>query len=173
MVYTDFMNGFYASSIALFVLAAVLPCTAGATEVYRWVDEAGVVHFSQVAPASEGVSAEKLTIEDDRPSDYDPERDLYGVAEQAERMQALREERRAKREAALERQRQQPQPVIVRQEPEYGFFPVYGRPWLRPPWPRPPIARPPGNRPPGAGDWIKPPGPITPPAPLDPPPVEP
>ena len=158
--------------MSVLFVAFSLALSAHATEVYRWVDEAGVVHFSQVAPANADTDTEKLTIEDDRPSDYDPDSDIYGVAEQAERMQALREEMQEKRAAAIERSRQTG-PEIAPREPDVAVFPAYRRPWLRPPWPQPPIARPPGSRPPGAGDWIRPPAPITPPSPRGAAPIEP
>jgi hypothetical protein len=160
------MLGYGLNRAALAFVLAFVPAFAVGTEVYRWVDDEGVVHFSQTRPMAPDTEVEALSIEDDRPSDYDPEADIYGVAEQAERMQALREEMAAKRADALERNRRQPSPVIVRSEPEYVGFPVYRRPWLRPPWPQP---RPPIARPPGAGDWIRPPRPITPPSSLEPP----
>ena len=134
-----------------------------ATEIYRWTDENGVVHFSQTAPppAQDGVS--QLSLADDRPSSYDPDEDIFGVAEQEARMQALREEREQKRQERLERQqaaaRLQPQP----QQSNQGYWdrPVYWYPGNRPRpplRPMPPIERPP----PGPGAPIRPPRPITP-----------
>lgn len=148
---------------------AIAPAAAADIEVYRWVDEEGVVHFSQTRPMAPEAAVETLSLSDQRPSDYDPEADIYGVAEQAERMQALREERAEKRAEALERKRRQPQ-VITRPEPEYIGIPIYQRPWLRPPWYRP---QPPIERPPGGGNWIRPPRPLTPPSLMEPLPSEP
>jgi hypothetical protein len=107
-----------------------------ATEVYQWVDENGVVHFSQNAPAGNVNGVEKITLEDTTPPDYDPEEDIYGVAAQAERMAALREEMAEKRDAAEDRRRQAPasQAVVQYQDPypyRYGNVP-YWRPPLRP-----------------------------------------
>lgn len=120
---------------ALFGLFAILSVsTAAATEVFSWVDENGVVHFSQSAPPDSVKGVEKMILEDTTPTDYDPEEDLYGVAAQAERMAALREEMAEKREDAEDRRRRvpTPQPVVQYQNSyPYGTVP-YWRPPLRP-----------------------------------------
>lgn len=157
------------SRILWFSLAlAALACQGlHATEIYRWTDENGVVHFSQTPPPSES-EVSKLALRDTRPADYDPEADIYGVAEQQERMKALREEREKKRQERLARQSQpSPQPVIQYRERDYFNYPIYGYPgnYPRPPYrPNPPIQRPR----PQPGDPIRPPSPITPPSPLRP-----
>ena len=53
---------------------------AWADPIYRWTDADGVVHFSQTPPPADR-PVETVEIEDSRPSDYDPEADIYGVAE--------------------------------------------------------------------------------------------
>jgi hypothetical protein len=120
---------------------------AAAQEVYRWVDEDGVVNFSDTAPASaeSGAEVNTLTLQDTTPMNYDPEQDIYNVAAQAERMQALRAEMEKEREARLEQQQSAPQqPASTSSSAvNYGYpygYPAYGRPPLRPG--RPP-ARPP------------------------------
>ncbi len=50
-----------------------------------------------------------LTLQDAAPTDYDPEEDIYNVAAQAERMQALRDEMAKDREARREQQNSAPQ----------------------------------------------------------------
>ncbi len=132
-------------------LCALLVCPVlQANEIYRWVDADGVVHFSQTPPPAQPV--ETVEIEDTRPSDYDPEVDHFGVAEQQARMAALREDMAQKREEALERKRQaearQPQQRPV--EERYDW-PYYRRGFL---WPRPPMP----PRPPGVVLPIVPPG---------------
>lgn len=120
---------------------------ARADQIYRWTDAEGVVHFSQTPPPA-ARPVETVEIEDTRPSDYDPEADIYGVAEQQARMHALREDMAEKRAAALERKREAaartPPPV----QPEPPAWPVYRWPlfWPPPPRPQPPIAPP--QRPP-------------------------
>jgi hypothetical protein len=152
-------------SLALAALASQPLC---ATEVYRWTDENGVVHFSQTPPPPSESEVSKLALDNTQPADYDPEADIYGVAEQQERMKAWREEREKKRQERLARQ---PQPArqAVNQDRERDYFndPVWGYPgtYPTPPnRPRPPIQRPPAQ----PGDPIRPPSPITPPRPLRP-----
>ena len=68
--------------VTLGLLAGAVP--AMASEVYRWVDENGVVNFSDAAPgkAQPGAEVNTLTLEDTAPKDYDPEQDIYAVAAQ-------------------------------------------------------------------------------------------
>jgi hypothetical protein len=116
-----------------------------AQEVYRWVDENGVVNFSDTAPAAAPEDIDTLVLVDSRPSGYDAEEDIYDVTAQAARMAALREEMAAEREARRERQREAPPqpPVQYEQGVRYGYpfgFPAHGRPPGKPP-----------GRPPGGG----------------------
>jgi len=130
---------------------------AVATEVYHWVDDNGVANFSQIAPAVNVEGVELKTLEDTTPADYDPEEDIYGVEAQAERMAALREEMDEKREAALERRRNETtsQRSVQYQNPyRYGTLP-YWRPPLRP---VPPIEPLPPIAVPYPTDTFRPPG---------------
>lgn len=149
--------------MTLGLLAGAVP--AMADQVYRWVDENGVVNFSDTAPGSAQAGAEvnTLTLEDTAPRDYDPGQDIYNVAAQAERMQALRDEMEQEREARREQQRRiqsqpaAPYPSGVNDGYPYEF-PAYGRPPLEPPG-RPP-ARPPSRPVPEPYDTstLRPPG---------------
>lgn len=123
------------ASIFLFVfLCSWAASPVHATEVYRWVDEDGVVHFSQTAPIKPEANVDRLALQDTRPSDYDPDQDIYGVAEQAERMKALREDMEAKRQASLERQREAAkQPVVQYRQPERYGYPIFWDAGPRPP----------------------------------------
>ncbi len=150
------MKTFFAPRHGWVLVAAVLACgPAAGAEIYRWVDENGVVNFSQTAPPPDVESSETVAVQDGRPSDWDPEADIYGVEEQAARMQAMREEMDEKREKMREQQRHQ-QTLTAPQyrEPEPYGYPVYWgigmRPPLqpRPPGVGPPVARPPVARPP-------------------------
>ena len=129
------------------LLASLLAGPAAATEIYKWVDENGVMHFSQTAPdpTVDGVSQQKLR--DTTPSDYDPDQDIYGVEAQAERMKQMREEMDEKRQARLEREREaQKQQAVQYRDREYYGYPVYRPGWVNPQpplRPTPPIARPP------------------------------
>ena len=105
--------------VTLGLLAGAVP--AMASEVYRWVDENGVVNFSDAAPgkAQPGAEVNTLTLEDTAPKDYEARR------EQQRRVQA---------------QPSTPYQSSVNDRYPYDF-PAYGRPPMRPPG-RPP-ARPP------------------------------
>lgn len=135
--------------VVVLLLAGLLAGPAAATEVYKWVDENGVTHFSQTAPdpSVAGVSQKKLR--DTTPSDYDPEQDIYGVEAQAERMKQMREDMDEKRQARLEREREaQKQQAVQYRDREYYGYPVYRPGWVdpHPPLrPTPPIARPPSG----------------------------
>lgn len=125
--------------IIIFILAVAMGISSGyAYEVYHWVDENGVPHYSQERPDENIAGVRKLQLEDTTPPDYDPEEDRYGVEEQAERMAGLREDRQARRDEARERQLNAPQPpVVIYQEP---YYPGYlNRLWLPPAYPWPPV----------------------------------
>ena len=146
------------TGLMLLLLAFCVSMPVLATEVYHWVDENGVSHYSQNAPPGDVPGVSTIILEDTTPPDYDPEEDRYGVEAQAERMAALREEMAEKREAQRERQRNAPQqPVVQYQQPyNYGYSPFWRPPYYPSPplRPEPPIApaptfpfRPPGLNP--------------------------
>jgi hypothetical protein len=62
-------------------------CTeiAAAAEIYRWVDNNGVVHYSDEKPRDDAAFT-TLQIEDTRPVDYDPNADPYSIMNQAQRI---------------------------------------------------------------------------------------
>jgi hypothetical protein len=136
-----------ASEILRFCLLVIFCSGLGATEIFHWVDENGVSHFTQSEPGPEVSRVSILTLEDTAPADYNPEEDRYGVQAQAERMAALREEMAEKRKAKAERRRnaEASKPVVQYQEPYgYGFgrrlYPsYYPGPPVRP---QPPVAVP-------------------------------
>lgn len=146
--------GMRSSGIVLALLALLVGSSAAlATEVYHWVDENGVSHFSQNAPPADVDGVKKMTLEDTTPPDYDPDEDRYNVAEQEKRMASMRDEMQEKRDAERERRRKaaEQQPVVQYQQsypygypsflrpPSYPGYPVRPQPPLRP---NPPIAVP-------------------------------
>lgn len=56
------MNIRLAASISAAITIAAFSLSAGADQVYRWVDKDGHVHYSQTPPASTGVNAQTLNI---------------------------------------------------------------------------------------------------------------
>jgi len=139
------------------LLAGMAAAPVFAIEVYRWVDENGVIHFSQSAPPATVPGVETMTVEDSAPPGYDPDEDRYQVAAQAEKMAQLRAEMDKKREMAQEQSPTTPQPPVTQYQ-QSGYWPLpnyYPGPPVRPrppPRPEPPIEIPyPTNtlRPPG------------------------
>jgi len=126
----------------LYTISLILAITFGgsaawAYEVYHWVDENGVAHYSQNKPPDHVGGVRKLQLEDTTPPDFDPDEDRYGVEKQAERMAELRDDMQKRREEARERQRSAPQPpVVIYQQP---YQPYSNRLWVPPLYPWPPV----------------------------------
>jgi len=123
--------------ITLAFLAVIASANIAAAEIYHWVDENGVSHYSQVRPVDDipNVSIQKL--EDTTPDQVD---DVYNLEAHEKRMIAWREERDQERKETRERKRkiaeQQP---IKHSEPyrdysrSFWYPPIYNRPPYRPP----------------------------------------
>jgi hypothetical protein len=123
--------------------------TLCAQEIYSWVDENGVQHYSEVAPENSNHEVTELQIDGSQPADYDPTEDRYNIAAQQAEMQALRDsleesrkEKKEQRERELERQAAAQ--VIYYPEPDFGYgsniyyppyrpLPPHGKPPFRPP----------------------------------------
>ncbi|MGE5129976.1 MAG: DUF4124 domain-containing protein [Sphingomonadaceae bacterium] len=100
-------------SARVWIVAAALLCAAqhATAQVYRWVDEKGVVHYSQSAPPP-GTNAKLLDIEVKEGPPSPDSKDCYTVRCQGERMEeriARREELDAK--LAADRAAHAPRPV--------------------------------------------------------------
>lgn len=119
-----------------FHLIAALLFAAGlahAGQIYHWVDEDGVAHYSQTPPADASVPVETREVTTSTPDDYDPDEYEYSVMNQAERIHAewaaLAEEREKEQEARRQaRQAAQARPAYEshdRREDRYGWR--YGR----------------------------------------------
>ncbi len=95
--------------IICFLLVVVSDPAVGG-EIYHWVDEDGVMHFSEWVPNINTVEVSRLTVTNSNPPDYDPREDQYSIRNQAERtnvrwseLRARRDERREQRLEAAER----------------------------------------------------------------------
>ena len=143
----------------LCLLLVLSAAPLGAAEVYRWVDADGVVHFSDKAPPSGVAEFSRQDVVAEPPTGYDPDQDLYGVAAQQERMQALREDMERRREARREREAAAPAPPAAAQSPAVSY-PLYPYPGWRPRPPRPPRPEPPIEPPvepvPPTSTWKRP-----------------
>ena len=111
--------------------------SATAGQLFTWVDETGVTHFSQWPPASPDVAASTLTLPRTNPPDYDPKEDPNSVLRQAERIQedwsvTIGEEEGERRAIAGSEERRRPpyREPGLRIERRL-FFPVYAPPARR------------------------------------------
>lgn len=156
-------------------LAGLLAAPAHATEVYRWVDENGVTHFTENPPP--GVAADRVSRTDvpDIESSGIAAESAYDTEAHAERMAEWRAGLEAEREEARERERERAerearqQPVVVQESARAVWWPPG---YLRPPHHRPPHHGPdrppfrPPHRPPRPEPPVEPP--TSPPAVLKP-----
>ena len=122
------------------LLVSLMPCTlllgmsSSAGELYRWVDDDGVVNFSQWAPADSHVEATTLYIAAQNDADYDPAADDYSIQNQAKRTGAVWQEVKDRR-AAAEALRRQDEEERRRREQQYAYYqplPYYVRSVYRP-----------------------------------------
>ena len=137
--------------ITLALVAVIASTKAAAMEIYHWVDENGVSHFSQYQPGddTQNVSAKKL--EDTTPDQVE---DVYNLEEHEKRMTAWREEREKERKETRERKKQAAQQQPIKHSEPYRDYsrsfwypPIYNRPPHRPPnrpphKPQPPVVNP-------------------------------
>lgn len=123
-----------AAKLWALVCGIILGAPASAYEVYSWVDENGVTHFSQWAPAEPVADVKEMVLPDAAPPNYDPAEDRYAVEATSEQVQAVWDELEKRREERREREANSVQPVVRYQEYESG----YGWPgWSLYPYPRP------------------------------------
>ena len=99
MIMVEDMN----SRIALLVLCGMLPLVAQAAEIYRWVDDQGRPHFSDVVPERYKGVATKIDQKTIDPSENDRIEATVRAARQRARQAELEAARRARhRESAME-----------------------------------------------------------------------
>jgi hypothetical protein len=125
---------FYIAAIGLSAHAE----DASAAEVFKWIDAAGTVHYSDTRPR-DIESVETLRFEPTNAADYDPATDPYSILKQAERISD------ARAESALEaRVHERTQPADGYEDWGYADYvdyvgppyPAYATPLYLPP-PRP------------------------------------
>jgi hypothetical protein len=139
--------------LAVLLLVFAWSAAGTAAEVFRWVDEGGVTHFSESPPEQDAQDLQTLEFSDPAPPS-DPENDYYSIANQSKRMEAMRAERekaQAERDLAMRQLELEAAQNQVQQAPphtevitRFAYPPSY----YPPVWPRPPR---PGPYPPGPG----------------------
>ncbi len=119
--------------ILLTLYLAILPASwLCAAEIYHWVDANGVSHYSQWKPAEVQEQVQEITLQDTRPSDYDPSDNPYHSSRHAAAMAELWADIEQRRAAAKARQRTAaPAPLAVYPQPESyplaPYWPAFGR----------------------------------------------
>ncbi len=127
------------------LVPAVGTSNASGSEIFHWIDEDGVLTFSDWAPANSNVEVSKLVVRNSNPSGYDPNDDRNSVLEQAERTNVrwteLKEQKEQRRKRRLELEQQDRIPQYVEYDYPYYYRPGYFFPPGRPPGiiPRPPF----------------------------------
>ena len=123
---------------------AVIACTkTAATEIYHWVDENGVPHYSQYRPGDDTQNVSTKKLEDTTPDQVD---DVYNLEAHEKRMTEWREEREKERKETRERNKKAAQQQPIKHSEPYRDYsrsfwypPIYNRPPNRP---QPPIVNP-------------------------------
>jgi hypothetical protein len=106
--------------VGVVILTLLAAPAVEALDVYHWVDDAGVVHYSQWRPAVPATEFQLLTLEENHPAGQVDE-DLYRIEEQAAIMRDLWQEIERKRAARRERERAIPPPAVV-YYPQFSGF---------------------------------------------------
>jgi len=131
------------------ILTMALWCQpATSADIYRWIDEEGVVHFSDTRP-SDDADVQTLQVNASNPPGYDPAEDPYSIANQAKRMNDKWSELASEREEREEKRRELARQYVQYQPPRYdgwryNYWPGYYRqdhPARRPPRQVPTIRR--------------------------------
>jgi hypothetical protein len=117
------------------MLSAPVSNPALAGDIYRWVDEEGVVHYSDTQPHDE-VPVEIVEIEASQSADYDPVKDPYSILNQAARLHEIWLDFEAARQARAEERLDaapdgRPSPPAYQSYYQYSTYPYYS------PWPVP------------------------------------
>ncbi|HET7176018.1 MAG TPA: DUF4124 domain-containing protein [Gammaproteobacteria bacterium] len=100
------MNIRLAASISAAIAIAAFSLSAGADQVYRWVDKDGHVHYSQTPPSSTGVNAQTLNINPPPPDPTGLQNDQK-LAQQNQDRDKQAQDAQKKDQAAEQQQAQQ------------------------------------------------------------------
>lgn len=118
---------------APFIVMTALWCqSAASADIYKWVDDDGVVHFSDTRP-DDGADVQTLQVNASNPAGYDSAEDPYSIANQAKRMNDKWSELADEREKREEKRREQARQYVQYQPPRYDgwrydYWPGYYAP---------------------------------------------
>ncbi len=93
------------SAVCFCALVLVAAGPLQAVEVYRWVDDDGVINFSQMAPIQSVNAVNRLTLIETLLVSADPHDNPYAIEQTAQRTREIRAGMDERREARRERQR--------------------------------------------------------------------
>ena len=126
------MCKYYCKPIVLVTLLLNAFGWAHAGSVHKWIDESGVTHYSDQAPAPDSAEVKELIVSDVY-SSPSYEEDYYSVTNQWARMREERLERKKlqieKAKLKAEQQATQPQVVYIDEEDDRQgsvYYPAYG-----------------------------------------------
>ena len=125
-------------AIASALAVSIASYETQASEIYHWVDENGVSHFSQQPPDKDIQNVSTKSIDDSQPNAADQAEDIYNTEAHEERMAEWRKERDQQRKESRERKQQAAKQNQKYQQPE-SYGPSY---WRRPIYARPPLSPP-------------------------------
>ncbi|MGB5178500.1 MAG: DUF4124 domain-containing protein [Gammaproteobacteria bacterium] len=131
------------SGIFLPILLTLSASFASAAEVYTWVDDSGVTHFSEKPPAERTRDAQLIEVMPTAAPASSVDDDFYSVINQADRMEARRLENEKlaaeKKQADAEASKARAEAAAIRQGayndsgsdtsryyPVYPYYPRYG-----------------------------------------------
>ena len=122
------MTGEKSLSATLLLAFSLAAGPAAATEIYKWVDEDGVTHFSDTPP-DDGNKARSLHLNASTPADYDPATDPYSIVNQAKRMNEKWSELEEEKEKRAEKRRE------AAQRAQYYYYAPRYDGWRHSYWP--------------------------------------
>jgi len=123
----------------LAVLAISISTQLPAAEIYHWIDENGVQHFTQYRPSGDIPNLSTQELVDNAPPGNDQPEDIYNLKEHEKHMTAWREELEQDRKDARERKQKKAQQQVRypeqynRNAGSYWNRPIYGWPPVKPP----------------------------------------
>ncbi|MDH3441118.1 MAG: DUF4124 domain-containing protein [Gammaproteobacteria bacterium] len=118
-------------SAAIFIVVTLVSQRAYCTDIYRWVDDEGIVHFSDTRP-NDDADVRMLRVNVSNPPGYGPAQDRYSIVNQAKRMNNKWSELADERERRAEKRRESA-PQFVQYQPQrydgwrYSYWPGYYR----------------------------------------------
>ena len=131
------------TGICLPILLTLSVSLTSAAQVYTWVDDSGVTHFSETPPAERATDTQLIDITPTAAPASNADNDFYSVVNQADRMETRRLENEKlaaeKKQASAEASKARTEAAAIQQRsyydsaddnnryyPVYPYYPPYG-----------------------------------------------